>query len=453
MRINEELIAEGVTPAILCKLIQRHGQAQERYRRLHSYYIGKHAISDRMRLSKGAANNKITVNHAKYIVDMCRSYMVGNAVSYAAAEEYNIEPLKNAYLEQDIASLDSELVKDMSIYGRAYELVYADEGSSPRSVRLAPENTFVCYSQDAAEKPLFAVYYYKKYDLDGNCKGTVCRVYDKTDVYTYTNNQDSYSNLSIQDIRPHYFGAVPVIEYRNNTEAQGDFEQLISLIDAYNTLQSDRVNDKEQFVDAFLFLRNCEIDSEEAQKLREERILMGYDNAAAEYLSKVLNEADTKVLRDDLKDDIHRLSHVPDLSDESFGNNLSGVAIKYKLLGFEQHVKNKERNFTRSLRKRFELYNTFLALKSSMQTVPTHRVDIVFTYNLPANELEAAQMISYLQGLASNETLLDQLSFVSDAKEEAELAKKEQAEKQRTEMDAMDYRDYGKKIETNEDTE
>lgn len=36
-------------------------------------------------------------------------------------------------------------------------------------------------------------------------------------------------------------------------EAQGDFEQVVSIIDAYNIVMSDRVNDKEQFVDAILF--------------------------------------------------------------------------------------------------------------------------------------------------------------------------------------------------------
>lgn len=453
MIINEELIADGIAPQILAKLIEKHSAARERYNMLHNYYIGEHAIKNRQKITKGAANNRIVANHAKYIVDMTRSYLTGNAVTYAASEEYNIEALKNAYLEQDIASLDSTLVKAMSIYGRSYELIYADEQSQPRSLKLSPQNAFVCYAQSAAERPLFGVYYYKHYDLDGYCKGTVCQVYTDTQIFTYKSNTDSWAHMSLESAVTHYFGAVPLIEYRNNEECQGDFEQLIPLIDAYNILQSDRVNDKEQFVDAFLFLVNCDIDNEQARKLREERIFMGYEGASAEYLSKVMNEADIKVLRDDIKDDIHRFAMVPDLSDESFGNNLSGVAIKYKLLGFEQHVKNKERNFTRSLRKRFELYNTFLALKSRMQYVPTHRVDIVFTYNLPANELEVAQMISYLTGLASNETLLDQLSFVGDAKEEAELAKKEQAESQRATMDAMDCRDYGKKIKTNEDAE
>lgn len=438
MIIDEELISSGITPQILTKLIEKHEYKRERYEKLYNYYIGKHAICERRRYSDTVANNKVVCNHAKYIVDMTKSYLTGNAVTYAASEEYDIEPLKNAYLEQDIASLDSAIIKDMSTYGRAYELIYADEYSQPRSVKLNPKNAFVCYAQSASEKPLFGVYYYKKYNLDGYCTGTVCHIYDSTQIQTYTGTTDSWAQMALDTVQHHYFGGVPIIEYCNNEEKQGDFEQLISLIDAYNVLQSDRINDKEQFVDAFLFLSNVEIDSEQAKKLREEHILMGYDSAKAEYLSKVMNEADIKVLRDDIKDDIHRLSHVPDLSDESFGNNLSGVAIKYKLLGFEQHVKNKERNFTKSLRKRFELYNAFLVLKSCMQTVPTHRVDIVFTYNLPANELEVAQMISYLQGLASNETLLDQLSFVSDAKEEAELVKKEQAEKHLAQTQAVE---------------
>ena len=126
------------------------------------------------------ANNRIMCNHAKYITDMTQSYLVGNPVTYAVSDEYDIEAIKNEYLEQDMPSVDSEIVKNMSIYGNTYELIYADEKSKPRSVRLDPEHTFVCYSQSAFEKPLFAVYYYKKYDLDGYCTGSICRVYDES---------------------------------------------------------------------------------------------------------------------------------------------------------------------------------------------------------------------------------------------------------------------------------
>ncbi len=183
------------------------------------------------------------------------------------------------------------------------------------------------------------------------------------------------------------------------------FEQMIPLIDAYNILESDRVNDKEQFVDAFLFLTGIDLDSEQAKKLKEERILMGYEGAAAQYLSKVMSESDIEVLKDSLKSDIHRFSMIPDLSDQTFGTNLSGVAIKYKLMGFEQHVRNKERYFTKALKQRFELYVNFLSLKGAMEYVPIHRIDVVFTRNLPVNELEISQMVNNLVGIASSETL------------------------------------------------
>ena len=121
---------------------------------------------------------------------------------------------------------------------------------------------------------------------------------------------------------------------------------------------------------------------------------MGYEGAQAQYLSKTLDETQMETLKKSIKEDIHRFSMVPDLSDESFGGNLSGVAIKYKLMGFEQHIKNKERFLINGLKRRFSLYNRFLTLKNVMDTVPVCMVDVIFTHNLPVNDTETAQMLS-----------------------------------------------------------
>lgn len=438
MIIDEDILKEGMTERILAKLISRHALEQERYKRLGDYYLGNHDIISRRRQSPTVANNKIVCNHAKYIVDIAKSYLVGNPISYTCSEDYDIEAVKNSYIVQDMPSIDAELEKTMSIYGKAYELVYADESSQVKSTALPPQNTFIVYAAGVSEKPLCGIHYYKKRDIDGNVTGTVCVVCDDSCVYTYENIADSFENMRLIDTKRHYFGSIPMIEYRNNEEKQGDFEQLIPLINAYNVLQSDRVNDKEQFVDAFLFLSGIDLDSEQAKKLREERILMGYEGSGAEYLAKVMSENDVEVLKNALKTDIHRFSMIPDLSDRTFGSNLSGVAIKYKLMGFEQHVRNKERYFAKSLRERFKLYVNYLSLKGAMEYVPIHRVDVVFTRNMPINELEVSQMIKNLSGIATRETLLGQLSFVGDAKEEAALAAKEREEdekaKERTEI-------------------
>ena len=445
MIIDERIIENGISVELLSKLITKHETLTERYNNLMDYYLGKHAILNRTKKTPTAANNKIVCNHAKYITDILQAYLVGNAVTYAASEDYDIEEIKNVYLEQDISSIDSEEVKHCSIYGRTYELVYSDEASNPRSANINPCKAFVVYNDDCTHFPLFGVYYYKTYDVEGNVTGVVCNVYTDTSCYTYENKSDSWNGMKLTSEAAHYFGGVPLIEYINNTECQSDFEQLIPLIDAYNLLASDRVNDKEDFVDSFLFLRGIDIDSEQAKKLKEEKILLAHDEGDAKYLSDSMSETDAEILRNNLKQDIHRFSMVPDLSDESFGNNLSGVAIKYKLMGFEQAVKNKERFFTKGLKERFKLYNHYLAIKHKMQDVPVHRIDVVFTHNLPANELETSQMISNLRELVSNETLIDQLSFVSDAKEETELVAAEKANEYKrrvSEVEGMAERGY-----------
>lgn len=433
MIIDEEILRGGITDKILAKLIARHSLSGERYRKLGDYYLGNHAICSRRRASDRAANNKIVCNHAKYIVDIAKSYLVGNPISYACSDGYDIEAVKNSYIVQDMPSIDAELEKTMSIYGTAYEMVYADGSSQPKSVALPPQNTFVVYGAGVGEMPLIGVHYYRKRDIDGTVTGTCAVVCDNAMVYTFENDADSFEHMTLTASHRHYFGALPILEYRNNEERQGDFEQLIPLIDAYNILESDRVNDKEQFVDAFLFLTGIDLDSTQAKKLREEKILMGYEGASAEYLSKVMNENDVEVLKNALKTDIHRFSMIPDLSDRTFGSNLSGVAIKYKLMGFEQHVRNKERYFAKALKKRFELYVNFLSLKGAMEFVPIHRVDVIFTRNMPVNELEISQMIKNLEGIATNETLLSQLSFVGDAREEAMLVAREKEKAQENE--------------------
>lgn len=425
MIIDEAILRDGMTDVIIAKLISRHSLEQERFAKLYDYYIGKHAICERKRSSDNIANNRIVCNHAKYIVDIAKSYLVGNPVSYTCSDGYDIEAVKNSFAVQDMPSIDAELEKVMSIYGKAYEMVYANEESEPMSVCLPPTNTFIVYGSGVGEIPLYGLHYYKKRDIDGSVTGVCCIICDDKMIYTYENESDSFLHMKLTDKQRHYFGALPIVEYRNNEEMQGDFEQLIPLIDAYNVLESDRVNDKEQFVDAFLFLTGIDLDSEQAKKLREERILMGYEGATAQYLAKVMSESDVEVLKDSLKTDIHRFSMIPDLSDQTFGTNLSGVAIKYKLMGFEQHVRNKERYFTKSLKKRFELYINFLSLKGAMEYVPIHRIEVAFTRNLPVNELEVSQMVQNLSGIATSETLLSQLSFVGDPKEEAQLAAKE----------------------------
>ena len=47
MIIDEDIVAGGVTPFIITKLIERHERERQRYRLLHDYYMGDHRILSR----------------------------------------------------------------------------------------------------------------------------------------------------------------------------------------------------------------------------------------------------------------------------------------------------------------------------------------------------------------------------------------------------------------------
>ncbi|MCI7331791.1 MAG: phage portal protein, partial [Selenomonadaceae bacterium] len=118
---------------------------------------------------------------------------------------------------------------------------------------------------------------------------------------------------------------------------------------------------------------------------------------------------------------------VPDMSDDSFAGNVSGVAIKYKLIGMEQVRSHKERWFKLGLQRRIELIAGMLKLKSAAD-IDFRDIEITFTANIPANSLEQAQIVKELYGLVSQKRLLSLLPFVTDPAEEMEELRKEQEE-------------------------
>ena len=259
---------------------------------------------------------------------------------------------------------------------------------------------------------------------------------------------------------------------------QGDLELQIPLIDAYNALMSDRVTDKEQFIDAILAIYGTllsdgdEYDEEgnkisdsadEAQKeLKKKKILELPDGTKAEYLTRTFDENGVEILKKAIEQDIHKFSHIPCMSDESFGGNVSGVAMEFKLLGMENITKIKTRYYKKGLRKRLRIFANFYANKGInfdvAGIVPT------FTRALPKNLLEISQIVSNLWGKVGKKTLLAQIPFVDDPEEELRTVEKEAEDdlKRQQEMFSMtantppddtDTSDSGDKPDNSQDDE
>lgn len=421
-----------VTPEIACKFIKEHlRHTRERYDRLWNYYSGAHAIAAREKRSV-LANNRLVCNHAKYISDTAVGYFAGNPVKYSGD---NIEPLLDVLSATDSATQDIDLAQKASIFGAAYEFIYTDEQGQPRLYSPDPRQAFVIYDDTVRQRPVAGVYYYKLHNsIDDTDMGYMVYLCDSVSVTQFTADT-AFAVENTSGSRLHGMKGVPLVEIYNNSVCQGDFEPVLSLIDAYNVLQSDRVNDKEQFVQAILLIKGAVLGDDNAEKTEAYKALVRNglleldSDASAEYLTRQFDENSVEVLRKSLEQDIHKFANVPCMSDESFGGNASGVAMRYKLLGFEQITKIKERYFREGLQERLRLLCSWLDTTGKAHIDPSS-VGIQFTRALPVNEAEQAQLVSELRDIVPLEILLGLLPFVDDPKAASEAIAKQRAAEQ-----------------------
>lgn len=212
---------------------------------------------------------------------------------------------------------------------------------------------------------------------------------------------------------------VPVSVFELNEDKKSIFDKVITLQDAYNTLLSAEVDDFQAFVDAYMILEGIiDIDEEKLSLMRTNRVLVLPEGGKAEYLNKSISDTQIENILENIRDTIREISACPDFTDESFGTQ-SGVAIRYKLINFENRASQIEKQMTKTLQRRIELICSIIHLTSGDEV--WRDIQITFTRNLPIDETSTVQMISNLRGLVSDRTLLAQLSFITDIDAEMKL--------------------------------
>ena len=410
---------------LIYKLIRKHANEREDLQKLKRYYIGDHSILKHERRNPNAPNFKTVANHAKDIADTATGYFLGSPITYNNTGESDLEPLLVAFDNAEVDQVDTQNALNMAIYGRAYEYIYVKEGLNELdSASLDVENTFIVYDDSIERRPLFAVYYYEVKDDSKDTKTYQAEVFTQNLHYHIVLSDSSGSYVKKNDVEPHHLGQIPIIEYKNNNFAIGDYEQQISLIDAYNSLMGNRVNDKEQAIESILILYGVQLGDtpEETHRamtlLNEEGLLELPMDAKAEFLKNLLDEGATEILRKAIKEDIYTFSHVPNLTDEKFAGNSSGVAMEYKLLGLEMITKIKEANYKRGLRQRISIFAKYLGLQQI--ALDANSIVPQFSRGLPKNLLELSQVINNLEGKVTLRQLISLLPFVEDPDAELE---------------------------------
>lgn len=435
---------------VIENIIKNHLDETARYEKLMDYYMGEHEILSRVQAGPSTPNNMVVANHAKYITTMLTGYFMGEQVSFVASVEEaddSVALLNELYRARYVGTHDYLTAKRSSILGVGYELIYIDEEEEmewggmymPKFHQFDPATTFLIHDIDLEKTVRGAVHYV-------NVTEDLVHVHFYTDDEVYVFETDDiegeYELLNLEEgsnPSPHLFGGVPVIRYDNEENRQGDFEQVITLIDVYNLLQSDRINDKEQLVDAIMVITGGKMPAGGMAQLKKERLLnLPGDGMKAAWLTKSMNEVEVEVLKNSIKKDIHEFSFTPNLTDENFAGTTSGEAMKFKLFGTEQVLQEKETFFEKGLRLRMKRLFNYLGAGSTDNHDYT-QVKIGFNRALPTDMPNPVETINYLRGVVSDETLLGLLDFVEDVPGELEKVRAQTEAKVQTEASAFDF--------------
>lgn len=402
------------------KYISDNRKREQRLQKLYEYYKGKTAICGRILADASKPNNKIVNPYASYITDTFTGYFLGEPITYTSKNEQLLARIDELYNYNDEAAENAELAKDASIFGVAYELLYTDENADIRFKKIDAIKAIPIYDNTLEEDLLYFIRYYDNTDIMTNKTTTFVEVYSREWIRYYV---DEYALEFVREV-PHAFKAVPINIYQNNEELLGDFENVISLIDAYDKITSDSVNDMEYFADCYLALYGMSgTEAEDITAMKKQRVLLMETDARAEWLTKQINDTYVENLKNRIDTQIHKFSRCPALTDADFAANASGVAMKYKLMGLETATSKKERAFKKALQRRLEL---ICNIYSVMGTDFDYReIQMNFTRNIPSNLVEMADVISKIGHLLSEETQISLLPIEINATDELQ---KKQAE-------------------------
>lgn len=305
---------------------------------LYRYMRGEQPILCRKKEIRPDICNRVVENHASEITQFTSGYFLGEPVTYVrrgdkdnASEEVGL--LNDYMFFEDKASHDKDLATWMAICGVGYRMVLPDNDVTAGEADEAPfeldtpdpRHTFVVYSAGFGHRPVLGVRQIFRYADDTRIETINC-CYTPTRYYEIVNGV-------VRKNEAHALGDIPIFEYRLNMSRLGSFEPAVPLLDAINTIMSNRVDGIEQFVQSFLKFKNCDLDdTDTVEKLRRMGAISikssrdGMD-CDVEIMSSELNQQQTQTLVDYLYDQVLAICGMPTSTKGGKSTSDTGAAV------------------------------------------------------------------------------------------------------------------------------
>lgn len=396
------------------------------YDKIYDYCVtGKSEVYTDYKHNPKRSNLKVRTNFIKKFIKEEVSYLLSNKPTYISKSDNSKEvEFVNFKLSHWDKNHDKMLLRDMLSYGSIFELYYTSKLGKEllfNSKIVSPRDGYLL-TDDFGRAKMFLRFFKKKFDTK-----QYIDIYTSDFIYHV---DDSFTEVS----KPteNIFGEVPVKVGCGSAYKEHDtlFNELKGLQDAYETNLSDIVNEISDYRLAYLIMLGCNIDyktkDEEGKTqldyMKEKGIINANEkDVIIKFLTKDINDTFVQNTLDVLKKNIYEISNHID-TNEKLQSNTSGSALRNRLIGLEQRVRDSEGSMKNIIQGRmyflFKLFNKIENIDYDYRDV-----SVKFTLNIPQDDLLMAQTLSQF-GIGENislKTALAQLSFINNPDQEIKL--------------------------------
>jgi SPP1 family phage portal protein len=429
---DEITITSGNVVKVLSDALNTHRKNRAEIDYLYRYYKGEQPILRRVKEIRPEICNRTVENRANEIISFKTGYLCGEPLQYVSRGSTDdvsdgISRLNDMMLLCGKAAKDKELAEWMYICGTGYRMItpnspYINSDIVPKLQNrrtdfmedeapfdlytLDPRNAFVVYHSGLGEKPLMGVKYVVRQD-----EKTVYSVYTPTQYFELVSD-NLISGFRLEKTENRMLNAIPIVEYPLNNARQGAFEVVLPLLDAINTVQSNRLDGIEQFIQSLIVLTNAEIEEDKAKLLREAGLItlksFGENKADLKIIAEQLDQQQTQTLIDYMHQTILDIVGMPNRNGGSSTSD-TGAAVFQRdgHSSAESRAKADELMFKESERQVLKI--VLAIIRSTVGTVlKLSDVETKFTRRNYENGLSKSQILT---SMLANDKIAPALAF------------------------------------------
>jgi SPP1 family phage portal protein len=370
---------------------------------------------------------KQNINYSKYIIDMETSVFVGKAPmittdtntkgEIARLTEYNRQMSYRNWKEHL-----TEAIRYKSKCGKGYLLVHNKENDEfPRFSELDPLSTFVAYDQYIEPDSLFGCYI-NQIDKDKY----LFYVYTQNYVYVFETTSKDKVLLPPDDIKKiqHFFGRVPINEFKNNIDEQSSIEPIKGIISLICAIQNDIVRGNHEAVKSILHIDGLKVGSKEEQETFfdlyvRKGMIITEGETKVNILNNNINQAEAQNTKKQALQDMWAISRSVDFSSPEFAQSASEPALKLKLKGVIDKAIDGEKAATPTIKRIMKCVLNYVKHESPKLfkkiDFDINRMTIKYFHPLPSSDLAMATIQQNLYNMnAWSPNLLSQFTFMEE---------------------------------------